>query len=65
MTRKDLRRFAMYGLSILGDEAFKDYKESNLTDETANRLWHLYADLWNELYHEELEEQQKNSPMSL
>lgn len=56
MKREELRFYAMYGLSVLEDKAFKDYKDSEFTDETARRLWHMYNKLWNDLYNEELEE---------
>lgn len=65
MTKEVLRSYAMYGLSILFDRSFQNYKESNFTDEKAFELCQKYDKLWNELYDEELEEQQKNSPMSL
>lgn len=65
MTKEDLRSYAMYGLSVLMDKNFSKYRESELTDEKAHRLWLLYDKLWNELYNEELEEATKNSPMSL
>lgn len=65
MTKEDLRSYAMYGLSVLFDKSFQDYRKSDFTDEKTFELCQKYDKLWNELYNEELEEATKDSPMSL
>ncbi len=64
MKTEDLRFYAMYGLSVLQDKSYNDFKESKFTDEKAIRLWHLYNKMWNELFDEEMKETE-NAPMSL
>lgn len=65
MTKKDLRCFAMYGLSELFNQSFHRYQESNFTDEKELQLVKHYDKLWNELYEEQVKEAEENAPMSL